>query len=179
MMKLRHLFTFIILTLFCDQAVSFNNFSKSGITSGLSIPRYVSLKEKKVKLRIGPGKKYKTKYLYVLQNLPVKIVEEFDNWRKVQDVEGTEGWIHVSMLSGKSYALVVDNKKFLKEHSVHYIPHSKNALMFSLNTENSSPVAHIELGTLVKLKKCRGQWCKVTVDSVLGWIRIENLFGAN
>src|SRR4051794_17125501 len=65
--------------------------------SGLPLPRFVTLKAKKINLRVGPGQDYAVSWLYVKSGLPVEIVQEFDNWRRIRDADGTEGWVFHSM----------------------------------------------------------------------------------
>src|SRR5690348_10149454 len=69
--------------------------------SGLPLPRFVSLKSGRVNSRIGPGVNYAIDWMYLKPGLPMEILQEFDNWRKVRDSDGAEGWINQSLLSGK------------------------------------------------------------------------------
>ncbi len=69
--------------------------------SGLPLPRFVSLKPGRVNLRVGPGRDYAVTWLFLKSGLPVEIVQEYDNWRRIRDSEGTEGWVYQSLLSGK------------------------------------------------------------------------------
>ena len=169
---------FIIFFAFNQAAIPAQKSIKIGIYSGLPIPRYVSLKSEKVKLRIGPGKKYKTQYVYIVNHFPVKIIAEFDNWRKIRDIDGSEGWIHTSMLSGNRYVLLVHNKIFLRNELSRHIAKSQS-ILFSSDTEKSAPLAKVELGAVLKLNKCKERWCKVEAESISGWVRKENLFGAD
>ena len=73
----------------------------AGSASGLPVPRFVSLKADKVNMHIGPAKTYETKWLYQRAGLPVEIVAEFENWRRMRDADGTEGWMNQSLLSGR------------------------------------------------------------------------------
>ena len=80
--------------------------SQSSGGTGLPVPRFVSLKANKVNMRIGPGKQFKVVWLYLKKGLPVEIIQEYDNWRKVRDPEGAEGWILHSLLSGRRTVIV-------------------------------------------------------------------------
>lgn len=151
---------------------------KTGIVTGLQIPRYASLKADTVKLRVGPGKKYQTSYLYRCKNYPVKIIAEFDNWRKIEDVEKTQGWVHKSLLSGVSYAIIQSNK-LLNRKSLAYKIANNQSLIFKAPDENSIPVAKLEFGVIVKIAKCESEWCKVNVQKITGWVRKANLWGVN
>ena len=78
---------------------------------GLPLPRFVSLKSNDVNVRRGPGQEYDVAYTYVRAGLPVEITQEFDNWRKIRDSEGAEGWVFHSLLAGKRTALVAPWEK--------------------------------------------------------------------
>ncbi len=75
-------------------------------SSGLPIPRFVTLASEKVFVRTGPALRYPIKWVYQRSNLPVEIVQEFDTWRKIRDMDGDDGWVHQSLLSGDRYGIV-------------------------------------------------------------------------
>lgn len=75
-------------------------------TSGMPIPRFVSLRTNEINLRAGPSVRYPIEWVYSKEGLPVEVTAEFDTWRRIRDIEGTEGWVHQSMLSGKRSVLV-------------------------------------------------------------------------
>src|SRR6266446_9067351 len=79
----------------------------AGTASGLPVPRFVSLKSDKVNVHIGPAKNYEVKWVYQRAGLPVEIVAEFENWRRIRDSDGTEGWVYHSLLSGKRTGMVI------------------------------------------------------------------------
>src|SRR6478672_13751597 len=79
----------------------------TGGASGLPVPRFVSLKADKVNMHIGPAKTYEVKWVYQRAGLPVEITAEFENWRRIRDADGTEGWIYHSLLSGKRTGMVI------------------------------------------------------------------------
>jgi SH3-like domain-containing protein len=130
-----------------------------------------------VKLRVGPGKKYQTSNLYEYKNYPVKVIAEFENWRKIEDIDGTQGWVHQTLLSGTNYAIVKDNK-LAEKKSLAYKISNDQSLLFKAADENSRPVAKLELGVVVLVKKCKKIWCNVKIESVNGWIMKSNLWGA-
>ncbi|MDB5486173.1 MAG: aspartyl-trna synthetase, partial [Tardiphaga sp.] len=80
-------------------------------TSGLPIPRYVSLKSDHVNVRAGPTKDNDVAWVYTRSGLPVEITAEFENWRRVRDSEGAEGWVYHSLLSGRRTAVVTMKTK--------------------------------------------------------------------
>src|SRR5258706_546116 len=88
---------FVLITLlFCSAANA----------ASLPLPRFVSLKSEEANVRTGPGTRYPIQWVYHRAGMPVEIVEEYDLWRKIRDVEGTTGWVHKTMLAGNRTALI-------------------------------------------------------------------------
>ena len=77
-----------------------------GPKSGLPVPRFVSLKPDRVNVHAGPTRDHEVAFVYTRAGLPVEITAESDNWRRIRDWEGSEGWVYHSLLSGKRTALV-------------------------------------------------------------------------
>jgi len=80
-------------------------------SSGLPIPRFVSLKAEKVNVRRGPSSDHPVAWVFQRKGLPVEIVAEFENWRRVRDSDGEEGWILQNMLAGKRTAEIAPWKQ--------------------------------------------------------------------
>ena len=81
--------------------------TKVGAETGLPLPRWAALKNAPVHARVGPGTKYPVEWEYLRQGLPVRIVDEFEHWRRVADWQGAEGWVHRSLLIGQARFQVV------------------------------------------------------------------------
>ena len=137
-----------------------------GASSGLPIPRFVSLKADKVNMHLGPAKTYEVKWVYQRAGLPVEIIAEFENWRRIRDWEGAEGWVYHSLLSGKRTAVVVPKSKD------ELVPLYENA------ESESAVVARLQSGVQGQLKSCTGNWCEFAGKNFSGWIRQERLWGA-
>jgi SH3-like domain-containing protein len=136
--------------------------------SGLPLPRFVSLKSAKVNLRIGPGLNYPVNWMYLKSGLPMEIVQEYDNWRRVRDAEGTEGWINQSLLSGKRTAIVAPWQR------------GKDALI-AMRTDPEAKarlIANLEPGVIVTLDTCNGDWCRMEAGGRKGWVEQSQLWGA-
>ena len=131
-------------------------------STDLPLPRFVSLNSDKVYVRTGPANRYPIKWVYQKRNMPVEIIQEFENWRKVRDFETGEGWIHQSMLSGERTALI---------KSEDLVPLREDA-----NT-GARMVARIEPYALASLEKCASEWCRVEAGSYHGWIERNFLWG--
>ena len=123
--------------------------------------KFLSLRNSEVNLRQGPSFKYPIKLIYKKKYLPVVILDKVETWRKIIDFQNNSGWIHISQLSKKKSAI---NKK-------------DNSVLFQKPKIYSKPIAKLETGRLVLIKKCNKKWCKVTSGKVNGWIKKTYLWG--
>jgi len=120
-----------------------------------------TLRNDTVNLRQGPSFDYPIKIFYKKKFLLVLIQDSSSNFRKIRDHENNSGWIHISQLSKKKAAIVTDD----------------NLLIFERATIYSNPVAILKKGRLVKINKCKEDWCKVKSGKFKGWIKNESLWG--
>ena len=142
--------SYIFLAIFC--------FNKSLASEGKT---FLSLKNNEVNVRIGPSKKYPVQFTYKKKYLPLEILDKFDTWRKIKDFENNSGWIHISQLSKKKTALNISN----------------NSLLYKKPTIYSKPIAKLETGRLVLIKKCKIKWCKISTGDFDGWTPKSFLWG--
>ena len=133
-------------------------FSKSSANENVN---FLSLKNNKVNLRQGPSFEYPIKLTYKKKYLPILILGKSETWRKIKDFESNSGWIHVSQLSKKKSAI---NKK-------------NNSVLYKKPTIYSKPIAKLEIGRLVLIKKCQTKWCKITSGEFKGWVFKSSLWG--
>jgi len=138
----------------------------TGSVSGLPVPRFVSLKSDKVNVRGGPNQEQEVRWVYTRAGMPVEITAEFENWRRIRDWEGAEGWVYHSLLSGKRTAVVVPN---LKDELVP---------LYESADANSAVVARLQGGVQGALQSCTGTWCEFRGKGFAGWIRQDRLWGA-
>ena len=122
---------------------------------------FLSLKNSEVNLRLGPDFEYPIKLIYKKKYLPVIILDKSDAWRKIKDFENNSGWIHISQLSKKKSAINIKS----------------NSILYKKSTIFSKPVARLEVGRLVLVKKCKIKWCKVISGTYEGWIYKNSLWG--
>src|SRR5262249_29341824 len=139
--------------------------SAVGPKSGLPVPRFVSLKPDRVNVRGGPTRDHEVTFVYTRAGLPVEITAESDNWRRIRDWEGSEGWVYHSLLSGRRTAVVS--------------PKDKSALVLLYDAADSSGrvVAKLQAGVLAAVKRCSDSWCRVVGSGFDGWIVQEQLWG--
>ena len=121
---------------------------------------YLSLKNNKVNVRYGPGSDYPVKYIYKKINLPVKVIDKRENFRKIIDFKKNSGWIHISQLKSSKSLITLKEKILFKKPSLF-----------------SKPILKIQSGRLLIIKKCRNNWCKIKTGNYSGWINNENIWG--
>ncbi len=131
--------------------------------SGFPVPRFVSLRAETVNLRTGPGVRYPVEWVFRRRGLSVEVVAEFETWRKVQDREGVEGWVHQSMLSGRRFAVVAGEVRGLREDP----------------EETAGITARVEPGVIGRILRCTaGQpWCRLSIAGHKGWLRRDEIWG--
>ena len=112
-------------------------------------------------MRQGPSFEYPVKLIYKKKYLPVKIIDKSETWRKISDFENNSGWMHVSQLSKKKSAINTKN----------------NSIIYKKPTIFSKPIAKLETGRLVLIKKCKIKWCKITSGDYEGWVFKKFLWG--
>lgn len=130
--------------------------------SGLPIPRFVSLKNEETNVRTGPGTRYPIAWIYRKEGFPVEVIEEFDFWRKIRDVEGTTGWVHKMMLAGNRFAIISG-----KEPRLLRLDHEPTA----------KAILKAKPGVIVRLMECELTWCRVQLSGRKGWIEKDGLWG--
>ena len=123
---------------------------------------FLMLKNEKVNVRYGPSFEYPIKYIYKKKFLPLKVIDKKENFRRIIDHKNNSGWIHVSQLK-KVNSLIV----------------SEDTILFSKASKFSKPLAKLEKGKLLIVKKCQENWCKVSDKNYLGWITTNNTWGKN
>jgi len=122
---------------------------------------FLSLKNNEVNVRVGPSKKYPIKFIYKKKYLPLEVLDKSETWRKIKDFENNSGWIHISQLSKKKTAININ----------------ENSILYKKATIYSKPLAKLEVGRLVLIKKCDEKWCKISSGEFSGWIKKNYLWG--
>jgi len=132
-------------------------------TSGLPVPRFVSVKADRVNVRGGPDKDHDVSWVYTRAGWPVEIVAEFENWRRIRDSDGTEGWVYHSMLSGKRTAAVLLKAK------------SDLAPLYAKPDAHSGETARLQSGVLGSVKHCSGTWCRFVGDGFDAFLQRQHV----
>jgi len=131
--------------------------------SGLALPRFVSLRAGEVNLRTGPGVQYPVEWVYRKTGLPLEVIAEYKTWRKVRDWEGSQGWVHQTMLSSKRTFIVTTGTRDIRAKS----------------DPTSRPVAKVQPGVSGQLVACPSgtEYCRVEVEGFDGWLSRLDFWG--
>lgn len=129
------------------------------------LPRFASLRSSSVHMHVGPGNNYPIEWRFIRQGLPVEIVAEFDTWRRVRDHQGTEGWIHKSLLCGKRTVIIMGSLQNLYDK-----PDSQSAI-----------IARIEPNVVATVTETQPNWCKIEIRNdqgrFKGWVSRKQVWG--
>jgi SH3-like domain-containing protein len=132
--------------------------------TGLPLPRFVSLRSEEVNLRTGPGVRYPVDWVYKRKNMPVEVIAEFGTWRKIRDIQGTQGWVHQSLLSNNRWVTITGQTRTLRRRA-----------------DSQSPaVARVEPGVSAQILECpeaEGGWCRINAGGQDGWMRRVEFWG--
>jgi len=133
--------------------------------SGLPLPRFVSLKSDRVRVRRGPSTQHQVAWVYRARGLPVEIIAEFEDWRRIRDADGEEGWIRRSLLSGWRTAMIAPWRK------------EERLPLRARPAKDAQTVAMLSSGVIGHVVSCTGSWCKLKVGGYEGWIEQAMLWG--
>ena len=113
---------------------------------------YLSLKNNKVNVRYQPTLNSPIKYIYKKINLPVKLIDKKENFRRIIDLKNNSGWIHRTQLKKSNSIIILENKVLFKKPS-----------------NFSKPILRLEKGRLLIVKGCQNHWCNVNTGNYSGW----------
>ena len=122
---------------------------------------FLSLKKDKVNVRYGPSFNSPIKFVYKKKDLPIKQIDQKENFKRIIDFKNNNGWIHVSQLKKINSFIPLEDK-----------------ILFKKPTKFSKPLAKIKKGRVLIVQKCDGIWCKIKTGQFLGWVKIDNIWGS-
>jgi SH3-like domain-containing protein len=146
-MKKRITICFLFLSILCAQFLNAEE-------------KFLSLKKSKVNVRYGPSFESEIKYIYKKINLPIKQIDQKENFRRIVDLKNNSGWIHVSQVKKSNSIIILEDK-----------------ILFKKASNFSKPIARLEKGRLLVIKNCENNWCNITTDNYSGWIKTGNVWG--
>ncbi|MEZ5913275.1 MAG: SH3 domain-containing protein [Paracoccaceae bacterium] len=163
MMRMRNLTRAIALVLAFPALAGTGNTPAHdlGSVTNLPLPRFVSLKSNEGNVRRGPSLSHRIDWVFVRRGMPLRITDEFENWRRVEDQEGAGGWVHYTLLSGVRMALIEQDL----------------VAMHTRPDERAPVAASAEAGVIARLLECEVDWCRLQADGQRGWVPKTALWG--
>jgi SH3-like domain-containing protein len=126
-------------------------------------PYYESIKPDRARIRTGPGRNYPATWLYIRAGLPVKVIAVYQHWKKIEDPDGTQGWIFDALLSARRTAIVTGTITELRQ-----------------TRDFGGPVLwRAEPGVIGTISDCSGGWCWFDVDGKAGYVQETHLWGVD
>ncbi|WP_397395359.1 SH3 domain-containing protein [Phenylobacterium sp.] len=132
--------------------------------SGLPVPRFVTLKFGSVNARAGPGDDYRTLWVYQVRGLPVQVIAESSEWRRICDPDGGVAWVHMRTTDGRRNVLPTTGAAVPVLSS----PHA-----------GARTLALLQPRSLAALQRCESGWCRIQADGVSGWVQAAGLWGTD
>ena len=159
------IFLIICFVVYSEFALSNTTVSRVSINgSGLKIPRIVSLKNSLTYMRSGPGKEFPVKFELKQKGYPLKIIAEYNNWRKVITSSDISGWIHTQLLSSVRTGLI-----------------TKTTFLKKIPSNSTKSLAKLLPNLLINIVICKEKWCKIEIEKskvYVGWVQKENIWGS-
>jgi SH3-like domain-containing protein len=139
-----------------------------GSVTRLPLPRFVSLKPSDTPMREGPSKEHRIKWVFKREGLPVEVIAEHEQWRRIRDSESTDGWVYHGRLSNRRTVIV---------RAVKGTKDSGEQRLFKDENENAGVVAKVQPGVIANVERCTRDWCKVAIEGYSGFIRKDAVWG--
>ncbi|MEM1343661.1 MAG: SH3 domain-containing protein [Pseudomonadota bacterium] len=146
-----------------------------GPVTRLPLPRYVSLNAAEVNVRRGPGTEYRRDWLFKRRGLPVRVIDEYGHWRRIEDHEGAGGWVYHALISGRRTAVVVAEGVLLRAQ-----PAGETGLASCAGLSGGEEaLACAEAGVVGRLRACEAHWCEIEAEGYRGWVPKAAIWGAD
>lgn len=127
-------------------------------------PYWASIASGDAMMRTGPGQNYPATWRYRRADLPIRVIEIYHDWRKIQDPDGTTGWMLVRLLSDQRTAIVRGSET----RAMHEAP------------DDATPIRYrAQPGVVGRVSRCADGWCRFDVHGRDGYIRIDQIWGVD
>jgi SH3-like domain-containing protein len=132
------------------------------IAAGKPVPYWASIAQNEARMRVGPSLDYPSNWIYRRRDLPVKVVQVLGLWRKVEDPDGAQGWMHVRLLSDTPTGVVRAEEAPMRESA----------------SDGARAVFRAQKGVVGRLSDCSGGWCSFDVKGQRGYVKAQDVWGA-
>lgn len=127
------------------------------------IPRYESLRSAEINVRRGPGLQYRKDWVFRRAGLPVRVIDEYGDWRRIVDRDDAGGWVYHALLTPRRMVLVIAADAPVRRHP----------------RPDARLVARARQGVVARLRRCRPSWCEVEARGHRGWVRRNAIWGVD
>ncbi|MDZ7895469.1 MAG: SH3 domain-containing protein [Sphingobium sp.] len=124
-------------------------------------PYWASLDQDEARMRVGPGSQYPVSWVYRRRDLPVRVIATFPGWRKIEDPDGTQGWVAVRLLSARLTAMVVGDMAQMRD-----APRREARVLY-----------RAEPGVVGRVSDCANGWCAFDVRGQRGYVEVADIWG--
>jgi SH3-like domain-containing protein len=126
-------------------------------------PYWASISAGSARMRTGPGRQFPATWLYRRADLPVKVLESYTNWRKIEDPDGASGWVQSNLLSNIRTALVIGELRPLRQSP----------------SVEATVIWKAEPGVVGRISECAKGWCKLDVHGRMGYVQAGHIWGVD
>lgn len=127
----------------------------------VELPYWASISVDEARMRKGPSPDVPVIWEYRRKDLPVKVVARHETWRKIEDPDGTQGWMAARLLSRTRTAIVTGEVRPMRE-----------------DASLSAAIAYrAEPGVVGRITDCKNGWCLFDVKGRKGWIQTDHIWG--
>lgn len=134
-----------------------------GPVTKLPMPRYVSLRSNEINVRRGPGLDYRKDWVFLRTGLPVRVIDEYGDWRRVVDHDDAGGWVYHAMITGRRTVLITASTATFREAPA----------------DTAAARAEAERGVIARLRRCRPDWCEIEAKGHAGWVPKSAIWGVD
>jgi len=127
-------------------------------------PYWASIASGQAMTHTGPGRTYPNVWLYQRRDLPVRVVKKYENWRLIQDPDGAQGWMLVTMLSDRRTAVIKPGQP----RAIRVGPY-----------DTAKPQYMAEPGVVGRISRCDERWCKIEIGNRRGYVRTSDIWGVS
>lgn len=127
-------------------------------------PYWASIASGQAMTHTGPGRNYPNVWLYQRRDLPVRVIKKYDNWRLIQDPDGAQGWMLVTMLSDRRTAVVKPGQP----RPIRVGPYEGARVRYNA-----------EQGVVGRIGKCGSGWCRIEIGNRKGYVHTSDIWGVS
>jgi len=135
--------------------------ASEGQVTGLPTPRFISMKSSSANVRRGPSTSNQVDWVLRHRGTPLVVLAEYQEWFRIEDVDGEGGWVHTKLLSQRRTVLVQEDLLALR----------------ATPSNSARKLARLEAGVVLRLVGCQPSWCEASIEGLTGWLPKTGIWG--